>query len=136
MGTTFAVNGVNYNTLSTAVGRYALDPFIWTPSQKIQRFHVNGVAGNFTVLGGATGGTIQCRVRYVSDPVDVYAMYETDVNAMIGTSFSVISPGTTTYTRCKLTGSSITFGPRAINDATVNCYMDAALQITCDGGAS
>lgn len=136
MSTTFTVNGVAYTELRTTEGRKALDPFIWTPSQKIQRFHANGVAGNFTVLSGSTGGTISCRVRYVGAAAAVYAMYESDVNAMINASFSATSPGGTVYTRCKLMSSTITYGPRALCNGGTNCYMDAAFQIYSDGGAS
>lgn len=135
MATTFTVNGVSYSALSTSQGKYALDPFVWSPLQKVQRFHANGVTGNFTVLSGSTGGSISCRVRYVNTETGVYSDYESDVNAMINTSFSVTSPGGTTYTRCKLTGSNISFGPKALNDGTQLCYMDATFQIYSDGGA-
>lgn len=136
MATTFTANGVVFLPLSTVAGRHALDPFVWSPTQSIKRFHCPGVDGNFTVIGGSSGGTINCRARYIGTEAGVYGGYETDVNGMIGGSFMVVSPGGTMYTRCKYVSSSITYGPRTMGNGTGDCFMDVTFAFQSDGGPS
>jgi len=134
MATTFTANGVFFDALNTGIGQWALDPFVWSPTQAIKRFHCPGVNGSFAILGGTTGGTISARARYIGTGPGVYMAYETHINAMNGASFTVISPGGTSYTRCKLVSSAITFGPRTLGNGAGFCYMDVSFIFQSDGG--
>ena len=124
---------ITYAGIDHAAGRYALAVSPASRDYEIKRRHVMGVDGNYVVRGGATGGLIVCRVRYVGLLATAIGYYNADLAAMANKACTVVDDGGASYTRCELitNGAIRTSDPVATGRSNL-VYFDAQFSFMRD----
>ena len=129
---THTIGGVAFNALGPTEARVSLGCFPSHPEYMLTVYHPPGATGNIVCWGGAKGGTITHKARYLGALADVMANYKADLAAWSGQSVTIVDSAGTTFERCILNPDSATMSaPRGMG---AKCIMDATATFMRHGG--
>lgn len=132
MGATFSIGGVSFAAMGTTDGRKALFCQIGARTYQLIRFHVPGPNGNLIVRGGATGRSIQCKMRYIGTYPGIWSTVKSDQEAWENTAVTIVDEAGASYTNCNLMSMSPVQSARSMGRGDGKGFVDVIATFTQD----